>query len=171
MVEKVRWTPVRGHLSRLFDDVLVLASRSLPSWITDRLEPWDLHDLRAYTEGYLSGFQSEAYQVPLDEGFGVAHGRMRAELQRDVMAAIGGDLQRIDRMEVHHDGPTFKHVLLPVWLAAYRYRGRSFRFVINGRTGEVEGERPYSAAKIAFAIALALLVAALLAWFQIQQGY
>ena len=39
---------------------------------------------------------------------------------------------------------TFKHVLLPVWLAAYRYRGKSFRFVVNGRTGSVEGERPWS---------------------------
>ena len=69
MVQKVRWAPASGHVSRAFDDVLVLASRSLPSWITDGLEPWDLQDLRAYTSSYLSGFQSEAYQVPLDEAF------------------------------------------------------------------------------------------------------
>ena len=36
----------------------------------------------------------------------------------------------------------------------------------------MEGERPYSAVKIGFVIALALLVALLLAWFQInQQSY
>lgn len=162
MVQKVRWTPVRGHVSRFFDDVLVLASRSLPSWITDRLEPWDIQDLRAYTESYLSGFQSEAYQVPLDEGFGVAQARMRATLQRDVMVDIGGDLQRIDRMEVRHDRPTFKHVLLPVWLAAYVFRGRSYRICINGRTGQVQGERPWSGWKL---LGLVLLVALAVAAF------
>ena len=63
---------------------------------------------------------------------------------------------------------TFKHVLLPVWLAAYRYRGKSFRFVVNGRTGTVEGERPYSAVKIAVAVALALVVAGIIAYLQIS---
>jgi hypothetical protein len=55
---------------------------------------------------------------------------------------------------------TFKHVLLPVWLAAYKYRGKSYRFVVNGRTGAVQGERPWSAWKIAFAVILGLIVAA-----------
>jgi hypothetical protein len=41
---------------------------------------------------------------------------------------------------------------LPVWSAAFRYRQKAYRFVINGRTGQVQGERPYSYWKIAFAI-------------------
>ena len=48
MVQKVRWRPARGRVERHFDDVLVLASSALPTWMTDRLEPWDLHDLRPY---------------------------------------------------------------------------------------------------------------------------
>jgi DNA-directed RNA polymerase subunit RPC12/RpoP len=163
IVQKVRWTPVRGHVSRSFDDVLVPAGGALPAAMIDRLEPWDLHDLRPYTTGYLSGFQSEAYRVPLDQGFGVAQAKMRAALQHDVMADIGGDLQRIERMEVTHQRPTFKHVLLPVWLGAYRFKGRVFRLCINGRTGEVQGERPWSPWKILGVVLLALLVAALVA--------
>lgn len=173
MVQKVRWTPVRGHVSRFFDDVLVLASRSLPSWMTDRLEPWDLQDLRAYTEAYLSGFQSEAYQVTLDEGFAVAQAKMRAALQMDVMADIGGDLQRIDRMEVIHEAPSFKHVLLPIWLAAYVFGGRSYRLCINGRTGEVQGERPWSVWKLlglAVLIAIAVAIVALV-YGNVPRGY
>ena len=60
---------------------------------------------------------------------------------------------------------------MPVWLAAYRYRGKSFRFVVNGRTGSVEGERPYSAVKIAIAVAIALVVAGLIAYVQIAENY
>jgi predicted RNA-binding Zn-ribbon protein involved in translation (DUF1610 family) len=125
MVAKIRWRPVRGRVARAFDDIPVLASRSLPSWMTDRLEPWDLQALEPYTAEYVAGFQSEAYQVPLDEGFGVAKERMREVIAGDVKADIGGDAQRIERMEVEHLDPSFKHVLLPVWLGAIRHRGKA----------------------------------------------
>jgi DNA-directed RNA polymerase subunit RPC12/RpoP len=162
MVQKVRWTPVAGQVARFFDDVLVLASRSLPAWITDRLEPWDLQDMRPYTEDYLSGFRSEVYQVPLDEGFEAAKEKMRAVIQGDVRADIGGDLQQIRQMEVTHLDPTFKHVLLPVWITAFTFRGRSYRLCVNGRTGEVQGERPWSGWKIAAAVLVAVIVAGIL---------
>jgi hypothetical protein len=54
---------------------------------------------------------------------------------------------------------TFKHVLLPVWLASYRWRNKPYQVVVNGRTGAVSGERPYSGWKIAFAVIVALIVA------------
>jgi hypothetical protein len=63
-------------------------------------------------------------------------------------------------MRTRYSNITFKHVLLPVWLASYRYQNKPFRVVINGRTGQVTGERPYSAWKIAFAVVLGLIVAA-----------
>jgi hypothetical protein len=57
-VTKTRWTSASGVVSRFFDDVLVLASRSLPHAVTERLEPWDLANLTPYQEAYLSGFRS-----------------------------------------------------------------------------------------------------------------
>jgi DNA-directed RNA polymerase subunit RPC12/RpoP len=162
MVQKVRWQPVGGHVRRYFDDVVVLGSRSLPTWLTDRLEPWDLQDLRPYAPEYLTGFQSEAYQVALGEGFENAKERMRAALQSDVAADIGGDLQRIERMEIRHLEPTFKHILLPAWLGAFRYRDRAYRLAVNARTGEVQGERPYSSWKIAAAVLVVAVIAGLL---------
>jgi hypothetical protein len=81
-------------------------------------------------------------------------------IERDVKFDIGGDRQRVHDIQTQMGTLTFKHVLLPVWLAAYKYRGRTFRFVVNGRTGRVQGERPYSALKITFAVIAALLVAA-----------
>jgi hypothetical protein len=163
MVQKVRWQPASGRVRRHFDDVVVLGSRSLPARITDRLGPWDLQDLRPYAPEYLTGFQSEAYQVALGDGFENAKEQMYAALQRDVAADIGGDLQRIERMEIRHNEPTFKHVLLPVWLGALRYGGKAYHLCINGRTGLVQGERPYSAWKILFAVVIALVMALVVA--------
>jgi hypothetical protein len=171
-VARIRWTAARGRVARNFDDVLVLASRSLPKHFTDALAPWDLTALSAYEPRFLAGFRAEGYGVPVEDAYGEAREIMNGVIVRDVRADIGGDQQRITQLQTDVGGLSFKHVLLPVWLAAYRYRGRSFRFVINGRTGAVEGERPYSAIKIGLAILLGLLIALALAWLQISgQSY
>ena len=166
VVTRIRWTPAAGVVSRFFDDVLVLASGSLPRAVTERLEPWDLANLTPYREEYLSGFQSEMYTVDLEQGFERARERMAPIIRRDVERAIGGDHQRIHALDTRHGEIRFKHVLLPVWLSAFRFRDRTYRFVVNGRTGEVQGERPYSAWKIALAILLAALLigGSLAAW-------
>ncbi len=150
-VPKIRWTRVSGRTSRHFDDVLVGATQTLPRKITDWLEPWDLENLIPYTEEYLSGFSSEVYQVDLDQGFNHAQSNMDRIIRGDVTSAIGGDQQRVGRLQTSHSDTTFKHVLLPLWSAAFEFRGKTFRFVVNGRTGKVRGERPYSAVKIALA--------------------
>jgi hypothetical protein len=158
-VQKVRWRAVSGRVSRFFDDVLVLASQSLPKRYTDALEPWDLSQMEPYRPEFLAGFRAEGYQVDLEAGFAEARLRMDRVIERDVKFDIGGDRQRIGRIDTTLSDVTFKHVLLPVWMAAYKYRGQSYRFVINGRTGRVQGERPYSAWKIAGAVLLGLILA------------
>ncbi|CUH41074.1 hypothetical protein JSE7799_03817 [Jannaschia seosinensis] len=160
-VPKIRWSPRRGRVRRFFDDVTVLASRSLPKTHTDALEPWDMAALAPYAPQYLAGFRAEAYQVGLEDGLTEARARMDAVIARDVRMNIGGDRQRIHRLDTRISDVTFKHVLLPVWIAAYRYRGQSYRFVVNGQTGRVQGERPWSKWKIAAAVFAALIVAAI----------
>ena len=51
-----------------------------------------------------------------------------------------------------HLGVTFKHLLLPIWLATYRYRDQLYQILVNARTGEVQGRRPYSVWKIFFLV-------------------
>ncbi len=159
-VAKVRWRPARGQVARFFDDVLVLASTSLPKRFTDGLAPWDLAALEPYTPEYLAGFRAQAYAVRLEEGFGEARAIMDGIIRRDIKFDIGGDRQRIHQVDTVVRDVTFKHILLPVWLAAYKYRGKTYRFVVNGRTGKVQGERPYSAIKLAFAVLAGLILAA-----------
>lgn len=159
-VPKIRWRSARGRVARFFDDVLVLASRSLPKRFTDALEPWDLSGLEPYTPEYLAGFRAEGYSVALKDGFIESRQKMDQIIARDIRFDIGGDRQRIHRVDTNLRDVTFKHILLPVWLAAYKYRGETYRFVVNGSTGKVQGERPWSAVKIAFAVILGGLIAA-----------
>ncbi|MEM1276860.1 MAG: hypothetical protein AAGH74_10050, partial [Pseudomonadota bacterium] len=132
---------------------------------------WDLSALEPYREVYLAGFRAEAPTVSLTQGFDRAERTMDAILRRDIRFDIGGDEQRISHMSSRYDAITFKHILLPVWLAAYRWKNQPYRVVINGRTGQVSGERPYSAWKIAIAVVLGIAVAGAIGYaFALQQS-
>jgi hypothetical protein len=168
-VTKTRWRSVSGRVSNSFDDVLVLASNSLPRAYTEKLEPWDLENLVPYRDEYLAGFVAESYQVDLESGFGIARQIMDQTIRSTIRRDIGGDHQRIHWVNTRYDDILFKHILLPLWLSAYRYRDRSFRFLINARTGEVCGERPYSAWKITLLVLTILLVIGIIVFFISQR--
>ncbi|MEO0990308.1 MAG: primosomal protein N' (replication factor Y) - superfamily II helicase [Pseudomonadota bacterium] len=159
-VRKVIWTPVSGRVHRFFDDVLVLASKALPKTFTDALPPWDLTQLEPYAPDYLAGFRAEVYTIGLEEALPDARRQMDAQIARDIRFDIGGDRQQISSASTELSRQTFKHILLPVWVAAYKYRGKSYRFVVNGQTGRVRGERPWSVWKIAVAVVLGAIVLA-----------
>jgi ribosomal protein S27E len=169
-VRKIRWTPVAGRVKRFFDDILILAATSLPKSYTDALEPWDLTALVPYRADYLAGFRAESYTITLEAGYGEARAWMDRQIERDVRFDIGGDEQRISRIDTDVRDVTFKHILLPVWTAAYSFRGKTYRFVVNGQTGAVKGERPWSWVKITFAVVLGLIVAGVIGYFVSQNG-
>ena len=158
-VQKTRWYPASGRVSRRFDDVIILASASQSQRLNNALGPWDLGALQPYNPDFLAGFQAEGYTVPLADGHVAARQRMADIIEQDVRRDIGGDVQRVDQVNSRFSDETFKHVLLPVWMAAYKYSGKSYAFLVNGQTGEVQGERPWSIWKISLAVlAVAVLV-------------
>ncbi len=160
-VQRTRWWPASGTVNNQFDDLLVMASRSLPPKQAAHLEPWDLESLVPYADEYLAGFAAESYQVDLPQGFEQARQMTEGEIRSTICADIGGDEQRIISSQSEYLNTTFKHLLLPLWISAYAYAGRSYRFLINARTGEVQGERPYSAAKITLLVLAILVVIAM----------
>ncbi len=170
-VTKVRWRARSGRVQRHFDDVLVGASNTLPRQITDRLAPWDLDKLVPYSPQWLSGSESAVYQVPIDEGFDLAKDAMSRTITADIKRDIGGDFQRVHAVQTRHSNTTFKHVLLPVWVASFRYGGKPYRFLVNGRSGKTVGERPWSAFKIAFAVIAFLVLVIGGLWFLDHAGY
>ena len=157
-VMKTRWYSVSGHVNRAFDDILVTASQALPEKYLDLLEPWDLPNLVPFDQRYLSGFKAEVSQVAIQEGYDEAKQVMGAAIQQDVCQDIGGDEQRVHSVQTQYNATTYKYILLPVWLSIYRYGNKVYRFVVNARTGEVHGERPYSVIKIILAVLAALAI-------------
>lgn len=163
---RIQWTSVAGEVDHFFDDVLICASHSLPRDLVGGLGRYDLEKLEGFKPEFLSGLVTERYTVDLKEGFESAKVIMDGAIRQLCCRDIGGDHQRLEMVRTQHVGVTFKHLLLPTWLAAYRYRDVPYRILVNARSGNVVGTRPYSWLKItllvvAIVIAVALLVVVL----------
>ncbi|QOV91000.1 zinc finger domain-containing protein [Humisphaera borealis] len=156
-VRRTRWSSAWGRVHDTFDDVLVLAVENLPPKAR-HLEPWDLPALVPYDDRYLSGFVGESYTIDLPNGFELAKQVMSPVIDGTIRSDIGGDHQQISTKDSNYYDITFKHILLPMWISAYRYQDRVFTFLVNARTGEVQGDRPWSVWKILFTV-LAILAA------------
>jgi ribosomal protein S27E len=161
-VQRTAWYPAAGETSREFQNVLIAASTSVSEVKLNALQPWDLERLCPYEPAYLSGFKAQRYQVELKSGFEKAKGVMQKTIAQDVRRAIGGDEQTIDSVSTEYSNAAFRHLLLPVWIGAYRFQDKAYQVVVNARTGEVQGERPYSVMKIVLLVIFVLAVIGLL---------
>lgn len=163
-VRKTRWYPASGTVARDFDDVLVAGTgRVMPEHLA-KLSPWPLQDARPYQPDYLAGYETLRYDVEPEAGLERAKGKMAPVIERDCRSDIGGDEQRVHQVHTNYSAVTYKLLLLPVWIATYLYGGKPFQVLVNARTGEVVGQRPWSAWKITLAVLAALLVVAAIVW-------
>jgi len=160
---RTRWYPAAGSFQRFFDDVLVVATASLPGSLLAKLEPWPLRKVRPYDQRLIAGFLARRYDVDLDHGFRSARVLIDAAIRDEVCRRIGGDTQRIHGIDSRYDAITFKHLLLPVWSLGYRWKEKQHQVVINAVTGEVQGTRPWSFWKILLAVLGGLGVAGAIA--------
>jgi len=156
-VTRTRWTPTAGDVSVAFDDVLVPATASLSAARLDAIGDFKLKKLQPFDAAYLSGFQAERYAIDLKAGFAQAKELMQPGVVRAIEDDIGGDHQRIHNRRTRYTAVTYKHLLLPAWVAAYRYNGTVYQVTVNGQSGVVAGERPWSVSKLA-GVTLAVLV-------------
>ncbi len=157
-VRKTRWQRAAGQYNQFFDDVLVYATRSVKEKILRKIYPFDTQKLVPYRPQYLAGWKAEEYQIDLDEGWNMGQQIINERIRAACAKQVPGDTYRDLHVQTRFDDLTFKHVLLPVWLASYRFNNKIYNFMVNGQTGQVHGEAPISWWKVALAVLIALVL-------------
>jgi Zn finger protein HypA/HybF involved in hydrogenase expression len=158
---RIRWEPASGSVDGAFDDEAVPGTQGLLLDLLRQVEPFPTTETLPYDTAFLSGHVVEHYQVVLFDAAQKACEQMEAKLQELCAQQVPGDTHRNLQIAPVYSGRTFKHVLVPVWLLKYDYRSKPYQVIVNGCTGTMAGERPYSAWKIALAV-LAVVLAAVL---------
>ena len=171
-VRKIRWTPVSGVVSRDFNDLPIPADLIIKPSLLRKIEPWDSKTARKFKDEYISGFNAREYARGFDTCYSDAVNIMESVIEMDIRRDIGGDEQEINSMNPIFSNEKFIHKLFPVWTTHFRYKGKDYRYLINGFNGRVSGERPYSYFKIAGLITLILLLLLAIAyWDQIRAWF
>ncbi len=158
-VRKIRWQWSSGSLDHFFDDNLVAGTKGTHPKLLEKIEPFPTKELIPYDAGYLAGWIVEQYQVDLTVAAQHSRAEMDAEVRAMCARQVPGDTHRNLSVDATYSDMTFKHVLVPVWLVSYVYGRKSYQVLVNGQTGQIAGERPYSFWKIFF---LVLGIAALI---------
>jgi hypothetical protein len=140
--------------------VLVYATRSVKEDILRKIYPYDTSGLVPYQPQYLAGWRAEEYQIDLEEGWKLGQEIIHDRIQDACARAVPGDTYRNLRVQSRFEDVTFKHTLLPVWIASYRYGDKVYNFMVNGQTGKVQGEAPISWWKVLLTVLIVLLLLA-----------
>lgn len=151
-VRQTRWTPASGSRRDGYDDLLVLASRGLEPGLIAEIEPFDTKRLVPFRPEYLAGWAAESYAVDVAEAWKQGQARILADQVSRCARDVPGDTHMNLNVNTTLSGQRYRHCLLPVWVAAYIFRGKTWRFLVNGQTGEVRGRAPLSWVKIALLV-------------------
>jgi DNA-directed RNA polymerase subunit RPC12/RpoP len=161
-VQRTRWEPASGYHEQFFDDELVCGSRGVSEPLARAVCPYDLRELTPYEASFLAGYVAEEYQIDLRGAWDRARERMQQQLYQACAHEVPGDTHQNLQVDSAFSQMVFRHVLMPLWIAAYQYRDRAYRFLVNGQTGEVQGEAPLSWWKITLAVLAAILIGVVL---------
>ncbi|WP_234734240.1 hypothetical protein [Tellurirhabdus bombi] len=158
--QRVRWEYRNGRHQAFYDDMLEMASRKLTQQENHVQEAsrYDLKEIVDYDPRILLGWEAEVYSIDLNESARKAEEQIQEREQSACASQLGGDTQRNLRVQTELSNQTFKHILLPLWICSYVYNGKLYRFLVNGQTGQIAGERPKSAWKIALLVLAFILL-------------
>jgi DNA-directed RNA polymerase subunit RPC12/RpoP len=161
-VRKVRWVWTSGQRRDHFDDWLVCASRHFLqgslSALMRKIEPFPTQALVPFDGKYLAGFRAERYSLDLKYCWEVARGGIQGECRSRCASDVPGDTYRFLEVRTSFWGQSFKHVLLPVYTMAYRFKEQPYNVLINGATSEVQGDAPLSWVKVTILIAVLVVL-------------
>lgn len=157
------WYPLFGERRGRHEDILVGASAALTSAETDDISPFDLSKAVPADQVDLENVTDERFAVPRKYARPLARSALEIREADECAKFVPGRMRNM-KVNVLVEGLSSEPVLLPVWIAAYRYRDKVYRFLVNGQTGRTTGHAPTSYRKIAAAVVIgaAILVIVLL---------
>ena len=154
------WRPVSGIYQEFIDDEMVMASKRHEKSGVKDCEPFKLSQLVPYSPRVLAGFAAERYSIGLKEGWEMAQSSIKAKLRSNIESHVKSRWRcdRVDsvRFSTIYTGITYKYVLLPAWVSAFSFKGKTYQFAVNGQTGKVGGEAPVSAFRVILAVLLGI---------------
>jgi hypothetical protein len=155
---------ISGQVSIFFDDLLIPATGNINNFLLTKIGPWDIKKLLNSNTEYLSDYTIEKYKTGLKQGFYAAKDTIDYSIRKNIISKA--DNNKIKSLQTQYSDIKFKHILLPVYVISYDYKGNKNQLYINGYTGRIAGLRPKNpviaffiiVAKVIFIILFSLMI-------------
>jgi DNA-directed RNA polymerase subunit RPC12/RpoP len=152
----IDWSWKDGAVTVNVDDMMITGNSHISHLILSRIHPFDLNALETYSPDFLAGWHAQAYDVTLPAAWDEARARMRERAKDACYGDIHSSHVRNFSMNSDFADEAWRYILLPIYLASYKYEERAFQVMVNGQTGKVAGQKPVSWLKVWLAIAALL---------------
>jgi len=162
-VTKWRWES--GHTDLQIDDLVVRGTDRLSNRLLNQINRYDLSALTLYDPKYLAGISAKAFDIPLEKAWETGREEMRERTRQECMNQASSSQVRNFSLNLEFADESWRYILLPVYLASYRYQNQSYQVMVNGQSGQVSGQRPADWNKIWLAIAALLAPGLIIGFF------
>ena len=170
-VRETEWWNLSGNHHRYHAGFMVSGSRGLSQNDAERVKPFQLPALKRYEPYYLAGWLSEEYTITREVALESSKREFYEREQTEIASFMPGDTHRDLRVSTKFDHINSDLCLLPIYLLSYRYKGKLFRFMVNGQTGKVAGDKPLSWLRVGmFSAGVLLVVLLLILLFVVLKG-
>ena len=168
-IQETEWWPLSGIYRKYYSGYMVSASKGLPQQEALAIQPYRLNTMMRYRPMYLAGWLSEEYSISRENALATTQQEFRNRERNAISHFLPGDVQSGLMVQTDLDVGGSDLILLPVHILSYRYGDKVYRFLVNGQTGKMIGEKPWSGSRIAvvviaivlFIVMIAVLIAIL----------
>lgn len=134
---------LRRAANAAFSGIPMDASAKMDDSFMESIEPYDYSYLEDFDMAYLSGYFTEKYDVPAEQGKSRIQERVDQTIRDNLQPSLLGYATVVPtswHLNVSHSKA--KYVLLPVWLLNTNFRGKRYTFAMNGQSGKMTGSFP-----------------------------
>jgi len=158
-IQETEWWPLSGVYRKYYSGYMVSASKGLQQEEALAIQPYQLNSMMRYQPMYLAGWMSEEYCVSRETALALTQTEFRNREHNAISRFLPGDVQSGLSVQTELDVGGSDLILLPIHVLSYRYGNKVYRFLVNGQTGKMVGEKPWSSSRIlAVVIAVGLLI-------------
>ena len=141
-----------------FDKIPVDGSVRFNDAIMNSIEPFNYKELTKFNYSYLSGFLAEKYDVEQEEAKKITIDRAKETCYSDLSSTVHYTSFMPESKDNEIKDESIEYVLLPVWMVNIKYHEKLYTFAMNGQTGKMIGDIPYSPKKAFIFFTIVFLV-------------
>ena len=161
-VQRTEWWPLAGKHHKYYSGYMISASKGLSQADADRIKPFTLLAAKRYQPYFLAGWAAEEYQMEIAEAKQVCYEEFYRRERSFITQFLPGDTSKGLVVSTDFSSENSDLYLLPIYLLTYRYQDKIFRFLVNGQTGRIAGDKPVSWKRIWGAIGAGVGVVAVI---------